>query len=217
MANMSRSGKTESKQKRDKMQIDILPYHSNKYFPQENDTVIGIILMKNAEFFTVDIFADSYACLNILEFQNATKKEQPRYPEGTLVYCRVLSNDRFGRTQLSCINPLDKKAWNSGDAFFQSLKGGFVVDIPISFCRQQLLSAKNDYLLEKLGAIFAFDICTGFNGKVWIKAERAVDTILICNSLKKVVEKLTELQAQKSTLLQYSNVYQIPEIAQLVD
>ena len=79
------------------MQIDILPLNSNRYFPQANDTVIGIIISKNPEFFTVDIGAESYACLNNLEFQNATRKEQPRYQDGTLIYCRVLSNDRFGK------------------------------------------------------------------------------------------------------------------------
>ena len=118
MTNLMRNGKTESKQKRDKISIDILPYHANKYFAQENDTVIGVVVSKNPEFFTVDIGADSMACLNCLEFQNATRKEQPKYPDGTLIYCRVLSNDRFGKIQLSCINPLDKKAWNSGEAFF---------------------------------------------------------------------------------------------------
>lgn len=154
-------------------------------------------MTKNPEFFTVDIGADSMACLNSLEFQNATRKEQPKYPDGTLIYCRVLSNDRFGKIQLSCINPLDKKAWNSGEAFFQKLDGGFVIDLPINFCRQQLLSAKSDYLLEKLGGLFQFELCTGYNGKVWIKAERQVETILIANSLKKVLDKIYELEASK--------------------
>jgi len=216
MSNLHRSSKTESKQKKDKMQIDILPFHSNRYYPQENDTVIGVIMTKNPEFFTVDIGSDSYAFLNCLEFQNATRKEQPKYPDGTLIYCRVLSNDRFGRTQLSCINPLEKKAWNSGEAFFQSLKGGFVIDLPISFCRLQMLSAKQDYLLEQLGQHFAFDVCTGFNGKVWVKGERPVDTILITTSLQKVIEKVQHLESSGG-LASVSNVYQHPEVKKVVD
>ena len=56
-------------------------------------------------------------------------------------------------------------------------------DFPINFCRKQLLSQKSDYLLEKLGEIFAFEMCTGYNGKVWVKAERPVDTMLIMNAL----------------------------------
>ena len=50
------------------MQVDILPYNSNKYYPQENDTVIGIIMSRNPEFYQVDIGAESYASLNTLEF-----------------------------------------------------------------------------------------------------------------------------------------------------
>lgn len=33
LMNMTKNGKSESKQKRDKMQVDILPYNSNKYYP----------------------------------------------------------------------------------------------------------------------------------------------------------------------------------------
>ena len=62
MINMTRSGKkSESKMKKDKMSVDIIPFHSSKYFPQENDTVIGIVQSKNMEFFTVDIGSDSPA------------------------------------------------------------------------------------------------------------------------------------------------------------
>lgn len=75
LSNMTRNGKSESKQKRDKMQIDILPYHSTRYYPQENENVVGIIVAKNPEYFSVDIGSDTLACLNTLEFQNATRKE----------------------------------------------------------------------------------------------------------------------------------------------
>lgn len=100
------------------MQVDILPFASNQYYPQENDTIIGVIVSRNPEFYQVDIGADSYAQLNGLEFQNATRKDKPNYPEGTMIYCRVLSVEKFAKVQLTCINPIDKKAWNSGESFF---------------------------------------------------------------------------------------------------
>ena len=65
-----------------------------------------------------------------------------------MVYCRVLSSDKLAKTQLTCISPLDKKAWNSGEAIFGELgnKGklqkdsgvgiGFVKDFPIRFCKE---------------------------------------------------------------------------------
>ena len=133
--------------KKDKMQLDILPMNANKYYPQEDDTVIAIVKAGNPEFFTVEINADATAILPCLEHQNATKKDKPRYAEGTLVYCRVLAVDQYARTTLSCINPLDKKAWNSGEAFFQDLKGGMMKDYPIAYCRHSLLSQDADYLL----------------------------------------------------------------------
>lgn len=133
--NLTRSGKSATKEKKDKMQIDILPFDSTRYQAQENDTVIGVIMSRNPEFYQVDIGAESYATLNCLEFQNSTRKDKPNYTEGTLIYCRVKSADKFAKIQLSCINPIDKKAWNSGEAFFQDLKGGFVRDFSIQFCR----------------------------------------------------------------------------------
>ena len=92
-----------------------------------------------------------------------------------------------------------------------------MIDMPIAFCRTQML-AGNDYLLEQLGSIFAFDICTGFNGKVWLKAERVVDTILIVNALKQPVSKYKELQTQQPELVaKSSNAYQLPPMKELVD
>ena len=66
--------------------------------------------------------------------------------------------------------------------------------MPIAFCRQYLLSQKEDYLLEKLGEIFAFELCVGYNGKVFIKSERPVDTILILNALQTVSEMIMQNQ-----------------------
>ena len=91
--------------------------------------------MKNPEFFTLDISSAATALLNTLEFQGATRRDKPKYEEGTLVYCKVILADRLAKTQLSCISALDKKAWNTGEAFFGELKGGFCKDFPIGFCR----------------------------------------------------------------------------------
>lgn len=86
----------------------------------------------------LDINSGSYAQLNSLEFQGATRRDRPKFEEGTLVYCRVILADRLAKTQLSCISPLDKKAWNTGEAFFGEIKGGMVKDYPITLCRQIL-------------------------------------------------------------------------------
>jgi exosome complex RNA-binding protein Rrp4 len=91
---------------------------------QVNDLVIGTVVGKNAEFFTVDINSDSHAILPVLEFMGSTRRDKPNWQEGTLVFCRVLeanSSSGLARTKLSCISPICKKSWNSGEAFFGEL------------------------------------------------------------------------------------------------
>lgn len=153
--------------------------------PQENDIVIGTIIQKNPEFYLVDLNAESYGVLQGMEFQNATKRDRPNLPEGTLVYCRVLKAEKFTKIQLTCISLLHKKAWNSGEAFFGELKGGLVKDFPIGFCRKLLLDG---HLLERLGEKFQYEVNIGYNGRIHIKSERPIDTIFIFNALEKVVE-----------------------------
>jgi exosome complex component RRP40 len=76
--------------------------------------------------------------LSGIEFQSATRKDRPKLEEGVLIYCRILKASKYGKTTLSCISPINKKSWNSGEAFFKPLIGGFVKNFPIGFCRQLL-------------------------------------------------------------------------------
>lgn len=116
--------------------MDVSPWHATRYQPRVDDTIIGVVTMKNPEFFTLDINSAFNAMLNTLEFQGATRRDKPKYEEGTLVHCKVILADRLAKTQLSCISALDKKSWNSGEAYFGEVKGGFCKDFPIGFCHQ---------------------------------------------------------------------------------
>jgi len=129
------------------------------------------------------------ASLRTLEFQGATKTNKPNYPEGTLVLCRVLKADRhLPRTELTCIDPRDKKAWNSGEAQFRSLQGGLVKDLPVGFCRQLLLPTPAVGLLERIGGQFPFEVNIGYNGRVWVKAEKPPQVILVFSALERLAE-----------------------------
>ena len=79
--------------------------------------------------------------------------------------------DRFAKPQLSCISPLDKKAWNSGEAYFGPLKGGFVRDNSVSFARLMMAEGGQGFL-EKLGERFIYDINIGYNGKIWVSTDK---------------------------------------------
>ena len=46
--------------------------------------------------------------------------------------------EKMGKVELTCIDPLEKKAWNTGEAAYSELKGGMVKDFPIAFCRSLL-------------------------------------------------------------------------------
>jgi exosome complex RNA-binding protein Rrp4 len=107
-------------------------------------------------------------------------------------------------TKLSCISPLDKKAWNSGEAFFGLLKGGFVKDFPVSFCRGLLSQSQaHEHLLNQLGSKMEFDINIGFNGKVWVKG-RMIDIVFIMNAFERFVQTKGDL-AQVEKLLSVLN------------
>ena len=112
------------------------PWHATRYLSKVDDTILGIVTQKNPEFFTLDVNGQTTALLNTLEFQGSTRRDKPKYEEGTLVFCKVIMADRLAKTQLSCISPMDKKAWNSGEAYYGELKGGFVRDFPLGFCRE---------------------------------------------------------------------------------
>lgn len=93
---------------------------------------------------------------------------------------------------MTCIDLLDKKAWNSGEAAFRDLKGGMVKDFPIGFCRDLLLNnnarSAGQVLLERLGEKFPYEVNIGYNGKIWVRAEKAAEVIFIFNALERLVE-----------------------------
>ena len=46
------------------------------------------------------------------------------------MYARVKKNiDKYYKPVLTCIHPTIKKDFNSGEAYFGPLKGGFMIDI----------------------------------------------------------------------------------------
>ena len=107
------------------------------------------------------------------------------------MYSKVILADRLAKTQLSCISALDKKAWNTGEAFFGELKGGFCKDFPIGFC-SELIEAEGGaqetstgiYLVKRLREQIQFEMKVGNNGKVWVSA-RMADTVFIFNAFER--------------------------------
>ena len=80
-------------------------------------------------------------------------------------------------------------------AYFGELKGGFVRDFPIGFCKELLTGEEKGsqevtagiYLLHKLREKFVFEMKVGHNGKVWVQG-RMSDTVFIFNALERCVQ-----------------------------
>ena len=73
------------------------------------------------------------------------------------------------------------------------MKGGFVRDFPLGFCRE-LIEAEDGgqetttaiYMLRKLREKFQFEMKVGHNGKIWVQA-RMSDTVFIFNAFERCV------------------------------
>jgi len=172
-------GKRSSKEEKDKVQVDVYADQalSNYYFPKVGDMVIGKVIAKYAFSYELDINCYSSATLDALEFDGATKRNKPSLDVNTLVYCRVKSIDHLTRPELSCISPVHKKAWTSGESYFGELKGGYLCEITLRTINY--LQTKKCYLLNELGQLFQFEIIVGFNGRVWVNCKNSIQNLVV--------------------------------------
>ena len=109
---------------------------ANIYYPEINDIVIGTIIDKTFDYYSVDVKGTDFFILNALEFEGATRKNKPDLEIGQLIYARVLCINEYERSELSCISPYHKKSWSTGEAFFQPLVDGFLIDVSKLRCNR---------------------------------------------------------------------------------
>lgn len=198
----SKGGKRDDRKLKEKLQIDVLCDQSlsNYYYPKVGDLVIGKITSKFAFSYDVDINAYNDATLDALEFDGATRRNKPNLDSNMLVYCRVKAVDHFSKPVLSCISPIHKKAWTTGESYFGQLKGGYMCEASKKLLKY--LQSKKCYLLNQLGELFEFEIIVGFNGRVWVNCKKGLQNlVVIINCInkgdeyiddKKKVDKLIE-------------------------
>ncbi|KAL0218708.1 hypothetical protein P9112_004361 [Eukaryota sp. TZLM1-RC] len=161
----------------------------SKYIPSAHDFVIGVIVDRLSENFKVDIDATEYAMLPFTEFESYTKKNRPDIPVNALIYCRVTSIvGPDVETELSCLSTEGK-----ADGFGH-LTGGYLVNVPISFCRKVLRSKEGP--VSKLGKSLSFELAVGLNGKIWINSPSCQVTLFVANILKKVGEVTSTKQQE---------------------
>ena len=137
---------------------------------------------KTAEMYRVDIGFSRHASLGIFEFEGANKRSRPHLDNGQLVYCLVKQAHRNNMIEpdLTCIHPATMKSDGFG-----LLEGGYVVRVPVSYCRRLLASggAGSDKLQE-LAKQIRFEVAIGINGMIWVKSDSVSNTIQTVNVIR---------------------------------
>lgn len=140
-----------------------------------------MITSKHGEHYRVDIGASREAHLPVLSFQGATKRNRPNLSVGTLVYGQVCSANADMKPELTCISSHFKKEWMTGESLFGELKGGYMFSCSTQLVRDLL--DERCVVLGALGASVPFEVAVGANGRVWVRADTPVHTILASNCI----------------------------------
>ena len=155
-----------------------------KYMSLTGDLVLGRVVNRQGEQYRVDIGDRFEAHLQFYDFEGATKRNRPQLESNTLIYARVESCSKLMNPVVTCKSLTNKKSWASGEALFGVVKDGLVTECPIGLC-QKLLSKEHAYILKDLGAIVAFEVIVGYNGRFWLNSRSQMNTILLANTLLK--------------------------------
>lgn len=147
-----------------------------RYIPAKGDNVVGVVMAKQGDYFRVDIGGSSPASLSYLAFEGATKRNRPILNVGDLVYAKLLVANKDCEPELVCIDHYGKA---SGLGILPS--SGFVFSCSIYLVRN-LLSADSD-LLKLLGRSIQYEIAIGMNGRIWLQAKTAQETIALTNAI----------------------------------
>jgi exosome complex component RRP40 len=137
---------------------------------------------KGGDFYRVVIRAGAPAVLNRLGFDGASKRSKPEYKRGDVIFCRVLAARPDADVEVTCLsNSGTKKEWSSGETVFGGLQEGCLVYVPLSYTKYLL--RPECVLLESIAKHFAYEVSIGANGVVWLKAEKAVEQVVIRNCI----------------------------------
>lgn len=176
---------------------------TRRYTPAAGDVVIGTILDRNADGYRVTIGAAEAARLPGLAFAGATKRNKPALAPGALLFGRVAAASRAAEAELTCVEVGESVSWLSGEATYGELVGGNVVRVGLDAARRLMAgggggggggkkkagaAAGGPGVLAALGEAMAFEVVVGLNGRVWVKADQAPYTVLICNAIARVAD-----------------------------
>jgi exosome complex component RRP40 len=160
--------------------------HGRFYYPSINDTVIGVIRKRYTDTYLVDINTPKLACLSVLDFDGATKRNRPELEIGDAVYGKITSCSNDTEPIITCLN--QKTEQNAQDTQFGPLvnesntgqQNAVIFECTPYLC--QYLAKPKCPILDKLGELYRFDILVSSNGRVWIsvpKTSRSFNIVMI--------------------------------------
>ncbi|VDL60224.1 unnamed protein product [Hymenolepis diminuta] len=155
------------------------------------DRVLGVVKKKNGDTFYLDIGCASSAALNCLTgFEGASKKNRPDIRLKDVIFAAIAQADPDMEIELTCMNEAGKacgmgilgrhEPGSVGNA--GGMNGGVMIGCSLELCRRLSDTAKFP-LIGKLSKRFAFEICVGCNGRIWLTARSARETMLLANTL----------------------------------
>eukprot|EP00041_Stephanoeca_diplocostata_P033437 m.1105284 g.1105284 ORF g.1105284 m.1105284 type:complete len:243 (-) comp24337_c0_seq2:4128-4856(-) len=144
--------------------------------PAKGDEVIGIVVGRPMDVFSVDIGSSRPASLPVLAFEGATKRNKPNVQIGDLVFARVVTAGKHIEAELSCMNA------NGKSGGFGQIIGGYMFSCSSGLCRS--LRRPNSPILTALSSSVAFEIVVGLNGRVWVNAETPEHVVLVANAVE---------------------------------
>uniref|UniRef100_U5ERV0 Exosome complex component RRP40 n=1 Tax=Corethrella appendiculata TaxID=1370023 RepID=U5ERV0_9DIPT len=158
--------------------------YQKRYVPNRGEIVIGAVTAKAGDIFRVDIGASEPASLSYVAFEGATKKNRPDVNVGDVVCAKLLIANRDLEPELVCVDSHGKKGK------LGILNDGFLFTCSINLIRK-ILNPKCNFL-ELLAKEIAFEMAAGMNGKIWINAKTAKQTIAVGNAILAVEYKTEE-------------------------
>lgn len=157
--------------------------NQRRYEPAAGDMVVGVVVERHSEQYTLALRGTDVAILPSLAFEGATKRNKPHLVVGNAVYCRVVRAHRNADCEVTCVEPGSSKSWVSAEATFGELKGGNIVSVSLGLARA--LQARDGTLLAVIGKRIPFESAVGANGFVWVRSDSVENTVLISNAIQK--------------------------------
>lgn len=184
-------------------------FSKKRYVPMQNDLVIGIVTAKLAEFFRVDIGAQTTAVLSVLNgFEASTKKNKPNWNIGTLIFARISLAHPDLEPELSCFDPsgripLDVFGEIGGTSIppstepsknQKSSRSSMLLRTTCNYSKS-LQNPSKCAVIGILGKYFEFEIAAGANGRLFVEAGSPVELQLISKLIYSYASNVIDAEA----------------------